>query len=307
MEMIRPRRLPAGGRIGVAALSGHVDPARLEAGLAHLVSCGFSVAEARNLRSAFGRFAGSDLDRAKGYMELVEDPDVDAIFFSRGGWGAARALPHIDPDIVRRHPKIQMGGSDLTSLFAFLGNRAALVTFYGPMVAVDFARRPVEPHTDASWRETLAGEVPPRTFKAESVLVPGRGAGRLVGGCLSLLIALEGTPDAMETDGAILFWEDVGEELYRIDRMLTQLSRAGRLECLSGAIIGRLDRMTNDRRDDPAALTDLLRDHFGSATYPVVRDWPAGHGVRNEVLPLGAMVSIDTETRTFRFEEEAVW
>lgn len=305
--MIRPRRLSAGGRIGVAALSGRVDAEKLEAGLAYLRASGYSVAEAPNLRSAFGRFAGSDRDRANGYMALVEDPRVEAIFFARGGWGAARALPHIDLETVRRNPKIHMGGSDLTSLFAFLRHRTGLVTFHGPMVAVDFARRPIEPQTERAWRDLVSGAAPPRTFDATQILAPGRGLGELTGGCLSILTALEGTPDALETDRTILFWEDVGEELYRIDRMLTQLSSAGKLDRLAGVIIGTLDGMTNDGRDDPDALTDLLREHFGSAAYPVVRDWPAGHGARNEALPLGTKVSIDTQTRTLRFEEEAVW
>ncbi len=303
----KPPALPPGGTIGVAAISGPVDPARLDAGIARLRSRGYAVVEAPNLRLSSGMHAGTDAERAAGYRALVTDPSVDAIFFARGGWGAARVLDKIDPDEVARHPKIHMGGSDLTTLFAWLHARARLVAFHGPMVAVDFARPDPDPETDAGWEPVLRGELPiVIPFAPERVIARGAASGPLVGGCLSMLVALEGTPEALETRGRIVFWEDVGEELYRLDRMLTHWRRAGRFRAPAGVIIGKLENIRNNGVRDEESVSSLLAEHFAGAPYPVVRDFPAGHGAANRTLPLGARIAVDSEAGTVRFEEAAV-
>ena len=303
----KPPALRPGATIGVAALSGRVDPVKLDAGIARLVSRGYRVVEAANVRRSDGARAGSDAERAAGYRALLTDPRVDAIFFARGGWGAARVLDLLDPDEAARHPKIHMGGSDLTTLFAWLQVRARLVAFHGPMVAVDFARDSPDAETDASWEPVLRGDAPIEFAVGKGQVVsPGAAAGALVGGCLSLLVGLEGTPESVDTSGRIVFWEDVGEEIYRLDRMLTQWKRAGRFAGAAGVIIGTLENITNQGRPDSHAVSSLLDEHFGSAPYPVVRDWPSGHGARNRTLPLGARVSIDTGAGVVRFEEPAV-
>ena len=304
----KPPALRPGARIGVAALSGRVDPERLDAGIARLRGRGYAVVEADNVRRTdpFGR-AGTDAERAAGYRALLRDPSVEAIFFARGGWGAARVLDRLDPDEAARHPKIHMGGSDLTTLFAWLQARAGLVAFHGPMVAVDFARPEPDPETESAWEPVLRGDAPIEwALDPSRIVAGGAGAGPLVGGCLSLLVALEGTPEAIDTRGKVVFWEDVGEELYRIDRMLTHWKRAGRFAEPAGVIIGTLENIRNNGRPDEAALSALLADHFAAAPYPVVRDWPSGHGARNRTLPLGTRVSIDSARSAVRFEERAV-
>lgn len=303
----RPPALRPGSTIGIAAISGAVDPGRLDAGIAHLVSRGYRVAEAGNVRSRDGSRAGSDAERAEGYRALLTDPAVDAIFFARGGWGAARVLDRLDPQEAARHPKIHMGGSDLTTLFAWLHAHARLAAFHGPMVAVDFAAPSPDAETDASWEPVLRGESPIGfTLRAEQVVAAGRADAPLVGGCLSLLVALEGTPEALDTAGRIVFWEDVGEEIYRLDRMLTQWKRAGRFASAAGVIIGTLENITHQGRPDADAVSALLAEHFGDAPYPVVRDWPSGHGARNRTLPLGGRVAIDTARGVVSFPEPAV-
>jgi len=303
----KPPALPPGGTIGVAAISGPVDPAKLDAGIARLRSRGYAVVEAANVRRSVGLHAGTDAERAAGYRALVTDPEVDAIFFARGGWGAARVLERIDPDEVARHPKIHMGGSDLTTLFAWLHARARLAAFHGPMVAVDFARPEPDPVTDAAWEPILRGEAPIAIPVApRQVVARGSASGPLVGGCLSMLVALEGTPEALDTRGRIVFWEDVGEELYRLDRMLTHWRRAGRFREPAGVIIGKLENIRNNGARDEDSLSSLLAEHFASAPFPVVRDFPAGHGTTNRTLPLGARTTVDTEAGAVRFEEAAV-
>ena len=289
-----PPALPAGGTIGIAALSGRVDPGKLDPGIARLTSLGYRVQEASNLRNRHGDFAGTDAERAAGYRSLVADPGIDAIFFARGGWGAARVLDRLDSAEIAARPKIHMGGSDLTTLFAFLQAHARMVSFHGPMVAVDFARSGPEIGGEESWRDALTGKAVEIPLSPGQIVRAGAASAAVVGGCLSLLVALEGTPEAVDTDGRIVFWEDVNEEIYRIDRMLTQWKRAGRFDRVAGVIIGALENIRHNGREDANALSELLAEHFGDAPFPVVRDWPAGHGFRNRALALGGEVSIDT-------------
>jgi|PersoiStandDraft_1058852.scaffolds.fasta_scaffold37872_2 muramoyltetrapeptide carboxypeptidase len=304
---LKPPRLRPGATIGIAALSGAVDISRLEAGERYLCSRGYAVVEAPNLRLCEGAFAGSDRERAEGYMTLVRDPSIAAIFFARGGWGASRAIPHLDAKEIASFAKIHLGASDLTALFAWLQKHAGLVTFHGPMVAVDFARERISPETDGGWEPVLSGRAPLEfAIEPDQVLASGAARGLLTGGCLSLLVSLEGTPEAVSTRGKILFWEDVHEELYRLDRMLTQWKRAGRFEEPAGVIIGALENITRNGAPDPPALEALLRDFFADAPYPVIRDWPAGHGRRNRTMPLSATVSIDTPAGTVVYEEPGV-
>jgi muramoyltetrapeptide carboxypeptidase len=306
-RLVRPPALRPGDAIGVAALSGPVPADRLDAGIGYLAARGYRVIEASNLRSRCGDLAGSDAERAAGYHDLLENPDVRAIFLARGGYGTTRAVPFLDAGLIRRRPLIHLGHSDATALLAFLRAHANLVGFHGPMVAVDFARDPVDPLTDASWEPILRGCAAARyPIAAEQVIVSGRAEGELVGGCLSLLVALEGTPESVVTEGAIVFWEDVGEELYRVDRMLTQWRRSGKFDRVRGVMIGKLTGITRDGRPDEAALTALLRDVFGEAPYPVVRDLPLGHGGSNLTVPLGTRVRLDAEQCYFELLEPGV-
>ena len=287
-ELIRPRALAPGATIGVAALSGAVDSARLDAGIAALRRKGYGVVEADNARRREGFFAGNDASRAEGYLALLRDPGVDAIFFARGGYGATRLLARVDPAEIARHPKPHLGGSDLTALFALCA-RIPLVVFYGPMVAVEIAAE-----EGLDWERVLGGATPDtHPFEASDVLVPGRAEGPLAGGCLSLLTALTGTPEALAPDGGILFWEDVDEEIYRVDRMLTQLERSGTFDRIQGMVIGSV--VSRNRTETPEKVRDYLRDRFRGASFPVAAGLPAGHLRRPRTLPLHVPVRLELD------------
>ncbi len=288
---MKPPALRPGATIGVAAVSGPVDEGKLERGLAHLRAKGYRVREAANLRSRQGFLAGSDAQRAAGYRALLDDPETDAVFFARGGYGSSRVLDRLPASDAGSPPKIHLGSSDLTALFASLRRRAGLVTFYGPMVAVDMA--------DASagaldWERVLAGSPPDaHRFASSDVLASGRVEGPLLGGCLSLLASLCGTADAVSADGAILFWEDVGEEPYRLDRLLTQLERSDTLTGLRGMVIGSV--LPGGRNDSPDQISEYLRHRFRDAPYPVAMNFPSGHCRAPRTLPLGAPVRLDLD------------
>jgi len=301
IELQKPPRLKPGDTIGVAAISGPVDPQKLEHGIAYLSAKGYGVLEAPNLRKRRGFLAGTDEDRATGYRALLCDPTVAAIFFARGGYGAARVLDRLETDELRSHPKIHLGGSDLTALFCFLQRGASLVTFYGPMVAVEMGRG-----EELDWETVLSGETPvPHTFGREDVLAPGRGQGVLLGGCLSLLASLAGTPEALSGRGAIVFFEDTGEETYRLDRLLTQLERSGTFDGVQGLVIGSV--VPDAQKESREQVREYLRDRFRGAPFPVAIGLPAGHLPHPRTLPLGTRVLLDLEgARALSFLDSGV-
>lgn len=300
--MIKVPRLRPGATIGVAAVSGPVDGPRLDRGLRALESRGYRIVEATNLRRRDGFFAGSDEERAAGYRELVNDSRVDAIFFARGGYGASRILPLLDAHEIRSSPKIHLGGSDLTALFAYVGTHASLTTFYGPLVAVHLAN-----DDSLDWEAVLRGAPPaPHSVAPEDVLSGGGGEGPLVGGCLSLVASLCGTPEAVRGEGAVLFWEDVGEETYRLDRMLTQLERSGTFDGLQAMVIGSVAPGRREGVESDDDIRAWLRRRFASAPFPAAMGFPAGHLDSTRTLPLGVRVRVDLERGRIEFPEAAV-
>ena len=300
MQFQKPPRLKPGATIGVAAVSGPADEAKLDLGIARLRELGYRVVEASNLRRRCGYLAGGDAERAEGYRALLANPAVDAILFARGGYGASRVLSRLDPADLRWHPKIHAGGSDLTALFSWIARHTGVVTFYGPMVALEIAAG-----AELDWERVLSGGVPrPHAFTADEVLCPGMAAGPLVGGCLSILASLCGTPEAVRGRDAILFWEDVGEEIYRLDRLLTQLERSGTFDGLRGMVIGSV---TPVRAESVGAIREFLRERFAGAPFPVAAGLPAGHLDAPRTLPLGADATLDlTEGGTLAFDGPAV-
>jgi muramoyltetrapeptide carboxypeptidase len=278
----------------VAAVSGPVDSEKLERGLGYLRARGYRVREASNLRLRDGFLAGTDAQRAAGYRELLENPAVAAVFFARGGYGSSRVLELLDPAVLRDHPKVHLGSSDLTALFSYLRLHCGLVTFYGPMVAVDMNEASA---SGLDWEQVVAGGTPePHRFSGEDVLAAGVAEGPLLGGCLSLLASLCGTAEALSAEGAVLFWEDVGEEPYRLDRLLTQLERSDTLRGLRGMVIGSV--LPGGRNDSPDQISEYLRLRFRGAPYPVVMGLPAGHCPRPRTLPLGANVRLELDVES---------
>jgi muramoyltetrapeptide carboxypeptidase len=297
-----PPPLLPGDRVGVAALSGPVDPERLAAGVDALAGLGYRPVEAANLRSRTGLFAGGDDERLAAFHELAADPEVRAVVFARGGWGALRVLPRIDWDLLGRHPRAYVGYSDLTPFLLQVVARLGLVAFHGPMVAADLARG-LAPEEAASFAAALAGDVA-ATHDLGWCAGGAAGEGPLIGGCLSLLTSTLGTAFAPDLDGAVLFFEDVDEPPYRVDRMLTHLRLSGRLSSLQGMIAGHLTcdlparRNPEHRAADEPSNEDLLRELAGEAGWPVAWGLCAGHASPNLTLPLGARVRLDPGRRT---------
>lgn len=301
-------RLRKGDVLGVAAISGPADPDALARGLAALETMGYEARLAANVGARGGALglAGTDAERLEGYRGLLRDPAVKAVLFTRGGYGAARVLAALDPEEVRRHPKIHCGFSDLTALHAFLLRLAGQPSFHGPMVAADLARE-LDEATARFFPSALEGLGPTELAVPEAdLLVEGSADGRLVGGCLSLLAASVGAPWEFHFDDALLLLEDLDEEAYRIDRMLGTLLHAGRLAKIRGVLIGALPGVTFGGREDRVRLRELLVERLSPLSVPVVAGLPFGHRLPNVTLPIGARAVWDGPARTLRFLEDIV-
>jgi muramoyltetrapeptide carboxypeptidase len=244
-----------------------------------------------------GYLAGPDPRRAAEWREAVEDEGASAIICARGGYGSMRILPAIDPRPLLERPKLFMGFSDVTAIHATL-NRAGLCTVHGPGVA-QLAQLPAEPLDHL--RALLFGEGSPPSGDAPpppgaglagtETLRPGRATGPLLGGNLTLLSHLAGTPYLPSLDGAILFLEDVGEQPYRLDRALTHLRLAGLLDRVAGVAVGQLTRCDDEHGGDVLGL-DVVREAVRDLGVPAVAGLPAGHEDSNYALPLGARVTL---------------
>ena len=285
--------------MGVAALSGPVDPDRLARGLGALEALGFEPVLAANLdlTTEDGLHAGSDAERLEAFHALAAEPDLPAIVFARGGHGVLRLLPGIDWDLLARRPRAYVGYSDLTPFLLEVVRRLGLASFHGPMVAADWARG-LSPEESESFLDSLAGR-----FPREVALVEGRGEpveGRLLGGCLSMLVATLGTPYAPDLTDAILFVEEVNEPRYRLDRMLTQWVLSHKLEGIRGMLIGHVtgEACADLAADLPGWIDRALAvGGRASAGPPGSLGWglPVGHQAPNQTLPLGLPARFDPE------------
>lgn len=273
----------------MAALSGPADADCLSRGLEELRRLGFDPIEAPNLGCADGPFAGSDRERLDGFHRLAADADVRAIFFLRGGHGSLRLLEKIDWDLLASRPRAYVGYSDLTPFLLQVVTRLGLVALHGPMVAVEMARG-LEAAEERALMSLLGGEESVE-YDLQAVAPGSPVSGPLLGGCLSLLAAMLGTSYQLNADGAILFWEDVDEPFYRVDRMLTQLRLSGSVSALSGMVSGRVGL-------EPLDL-DRLRDDFECV---FASGLSSGHCQPNLPLPLGAMATIDPAAGSIRFD-----
>jgi len=282
-----PRLPPPAGpgdRVGVAALSGPVDPAKLAAGVESLRRLGFEPVLADNVLFRRGYLAGSDEERLAAFHRLAADPDLRAIFFTRGGYGLMRILPQLDWDLLARFPRAWVGYSDLTPFLMEVVRRLGLVAFHGPLVAGELARG-----LDAAEEESLLGALAgryPVEQPFQGWLREGSASGPLLGGCLSLLSATAGTPWLPDLRGAVVFWEEINEAPYRVDRMLTHLRLSGNLEGIAGMIVGHVAGK-EEWSGSGAGWPALVDESLSGFSWPLAWGLPTGHVPPNWTLPLG--------------------
>jgi muramoyltetrapeptide carboxypeptidase len=290
-------RLERGDTVGVVSPGFRVKPPLLRAGVRRLESMGFTVRLGRHVLEGAGYLAGDDEARAADLTAMLRDPEVRGVWFARGGYGTIRLLDRIPWRAVRRDPKLLIGYSDLTALFAALARLPEQRCLYGPVVTE--LGDPAS-YDRASLGRMLRGESIRLRIARGRVLAPGRARGRLLGGNLTVLNHLLGTRFEPDLRESILFLEDVGEPVYRLDRMLTQLELAGALKGLAGVLLGHLSAPARRRFPPDRDLAELLGEIFRPLGVPVVQGLPAGHVPRKRTLPLGGRAELDTEAGRLR-------
>lgn len=312
----KPPRLRRGDTVGLVKPAGFLaEELDLQVAIEAISAMGLVPKLAPHLLARFGYLAGTDEARAADLNAMYADQSVRAVFAVRGGWGSARILPFLDFDLIRANPKLLVGFSDITALHLAFAARAGFPTIHGPNAGSawgkrswDWFRELVFERRLPVYRNPVATEdrLVQRDWRTLTIR-PGKAVGRLLGGNLTVLAALVGTPYLPSFDGAILFLEDVEEAEYRIDRMLTQLHLSGVLRRVSGVVFGQC---TSCRGTGPSyggfTLSQLLRQHLEPLGVPAYQGALFGHVDDQFSLPVGALAEIDAAQGAIRLLESPV-
>lgn len=316
-KTIKPKRLKLGDTLGLIAPAGPLTDELFEKSVKSMTDLGFKIKMGKYVRERLGFLAGTDAQRAEDFHWAFSDKTVDAVWCFRGGYGGTRVLPLIDFKIVKKNPKIFIGYSDITAYHTAIFQKTGLITFHGPVGTSDYTdftksnvlnvlMNPTPQYKLESAAENIAN--PSNLFKME-VITAGRCQGKLIGGNLSLLSAMAGTPFGLkgkDLKGKILFMEDIEERPYRVDRMLTQMMQSVDLRACEGIALGVFEGC-NPKKDEPSqSLIECLKDRLGNLGIPVAYGLSFGHIKNQYTLPVGVEGAFDTEGCVITLLESAV-
>jgi muramoyltetrapeptide carboxypeptidase len=310
IPQIKPKRLLPGDTIGVVAPASPGDEESTLAGIAWLEAQGFHVHLGKTIDQTFGYLAGSDALRAADINTMFTSPDIDGIICLRGGYGTMRLLELLDYDMIRTHPKVFVGYSDITALHTSIRQNTGLVTFHGPMVGSDMGKGLSDYTWDYLSRAiTVSAPLGPILNPADSLppsfIAQGEARGQLTGGNLSLITATLGTPYEIDTRGKILCLEEVAEAPYRIDRMLTQLLLAGKLQDTAGIVFDVCANCELELEPPDFTVEEVLQDRLGNLQKPVLYHLHFGHTADKATLPLGVTGILNSFSNNFEIIETA--
>lgn len=315
--LLKPKRLKVGDTVGLIAPASNVwENEDINFAEDILKSLGFKVKRGQHLQQRYGYLAGQDKDRAADVNAMFADKSVDGIFCLRGGYGTPRMLPYVDYELIHQNPKVFIGYSDITALLNAITTRSKLITFHGPIAKqnftdytlAEFKKVVVSPEHPTSLATPPYFE--PKEGQAEKdnrllVIREGKATGQLIGGNLSLMVKLVGSPYEPDYKGKILFLEEVEEAPYRVDGMLTHLWLAGRLNEVAGIVIGKCSDC--DATDAPSlSIEQIFQERLSPLNIPVMTGVMIGHIDDMATIPVGALATIDTHTKTLTLEENAV-
>lgn len=315
-SIIKPKRIKEGDRIALVAPGSYISESELQDSVKNLSDLSFQVTFSEKLTLQNGYFSGTDAQRAEDLMEMFEREDVDAIMCVRGGYGCARILPLLDYDIIRKNPKILIGYSDVTALLYGIFKKTALITFHGPVATSTFNEfsvnnfKSVLMNPESNKRFLNANPPSDENIYGVQTLVEGKAKGRLIGGNLSIMVSLIGTKYDVDYSNKIIFIEEIGEEPYRIDRMLTQLIQADKFKKAAGIMMGIFSKC-EPKEKDPSfsksfSLIEVLKDRFSGFKMPVIYGMSFGHVKDKFTIPFGALAELDTSEQSFTLLESAV-
>ena len=286
------------------------DNSRIERGVRYLEGLGYRTKVGKHALHSAGYLAGTDEERTADVHAMFADRNVKAIFCARGGYGTPRLLSRINYGLVAKNPKILLGYSDITALALALWKKCRLVTYHGPMIAAD-TTPDADPATEESlWRILTSSERGATLAEADAnspqARFPGSATGRLLGGNLSLLVSLLGTPYVPDFRTGLLFLEEIGEEPYRVDRMLTQMENAGIFLRARGIAMGQFtDCGPRSGASPTMTVGEIMTGVARGARKPFLAGFPIGHEKRTVTVPLGIRARLDADTGVLRLLEPA--
>ena len=296
--MIKPSALKPNATIGIVSPSSWLNEPDLKTAVSVFENKGYKLVLGESVFLKEFTYAGTPQERADDINNMFANPDIDAIICARGGYGANRVLPLLDYDLIKANPKIFVGFSDITAFLTSITQKTGLVTFHGPMLS-SFKKGVLEFNFDLLENVLFGNEsvaLHPPSKLPMRILNSSKADGPLWGGNMCLLINRLGTPDQLNTAGAILFIEDIDEYLYAFDRMLVHMKKAGMFENIKGLIIGELVDMKD--YDDPfgKSTDEIVMDVCGDLDIPIISNFPCGHGIYQATLPISIPVQLDAES-----------
>lgn len=299
--MLLGRKLSFGDTIGVIAPASCDDFNIIEKKINDFKNLGFKVKIGDHLYDKKGYFAGDDKQRAEDLMNMFKDDKVTAIICFRGGYGTMRILPFLDLNVIKKNPKILCGYSDITILLNYLYKKLGFITFHGPMIKSDFEEEATrESLISALIKGNTGYEIDLQRYPSVEILNPTNIKGDLTGGNLSLICSSLGTPFEIETKNKILIIEEVNEKTYAVDRMLTQLLMANKLQHCKGLILGYFTPNKEDKTTDNFTISEVIKDRILTLNKPTILNFPFGHEYPNLTLPIGAEITFDFYNKKIR-------
>lgn len=302
MKTIKPRALREGDTVRVVATSSPFEKESFLSGVAILENLGLKVKYRPDVFAKLPYLAGPDRRRFAELSEALNDPACRAVFFARGGYGSMRLIPHLQKLKIKPAPKIIAGFSDVTPLHLYLQKRFGWTMLYAPVIGGNM-RQLEDAFTLRHFKNALFSTEPlgPARFDDVIAVKSGKAEGVLTGGCLTLVAASLGTPYEIETDGKILFFEDVHEKPYQVDRLLMHLKLAGKFKKCRGAFFGVINGPNPTEH-----YVETVKSVLGDGGFPILMNFPAGHVKKSFTVPLGAKVRLDTRLKTVDFSEAAL-
>lgn len=298
-------KLVPGTTIGISSPAWIPLKERVANGIKYLKEKGFNVKISNNINNEYGYFAGTDEERLEDLHDLFADKEVSAILATRGGWGTLRMLHKLDFELIKSNPKPVIGYSDITSLQLAILTKTGLGSLSGPMLAVEMGKGIKEFTANHFWDYVQNSKENYKILLEQtktSVMKKGKVSGKLLGGCLSMVTHLLGTPFTPDFKNTILFLEDVGEKPYKIDRYFAHLKQAGVFDQINGLILGEFLDCDPENKEEIFTINYLIEEYFSEVEFPVLCNFPYGHGDIKVTMPIGANTIIDTENGELIFE-----
>lgn len=318
-QNILPPALKRGSVVAITAPASGINLGEIQDGIEILRANGCEVVVGKAIYKKYGYLSAPDQERAAELMEFIERPDINCILCARGGYGVMRILPMLDFSAIKKNPKIIIGYSDITALLIAIYNQTKIVTFHGPVASSTFDAFTLDyllktlfvPKSNEHNEQIPALSFPPITYSDSRLitLTEGTARGQLVGGNLAMIVSTLGTPYEIETKGAILFLEEISEEPYKIDRMLTQMWLAGKFQHCAGIALGQFKNCEATSRsgfDISFTLQQVLESRIQSLGIPAVYGLPFGHVKSKMTLPIGVQAELNATDKTFTIIERSV-